>query len=104
MLKQTDNGWTQGEYINFSDEGRVNPTSKSHVFSVYSRGNNSLLGNIRWYSQWRRYCYFTIDCILDAKCLREIAEFCETKTEEHKLKYAWKDTVPPKRKYDGRCK
>jgi len=42
------------------------------------------LGKISWYAPWRRYvynCYVRI--VLDAVCLREIADFCEDQTRRH---------------------
>ncbi len=39
----------------------------------------SELGEIRWYSAWRRYVFFPRDGTLyDAGCLREVAEFLGT--------------------------
>lgn len=33
------------------------------------------LGEIKWYAQWRRYCFFPFDQVLfDASCLKEIQD------------------------------
>lgn len=44
------------------------------------------LGQVRWYNPWRRYCFMPQDhtCVFEQVCLREIADFVETKTREHK--------------------
>jgi hypothetical protein len=59
---------------------------KTDIWSVSCRGH--CLGQVRWYAQWRRYVYFVTTLhavLLDPTCLREIADFCETKTQEHKV-------------------
>jgi hypothetical protein len=44
-----------------------------------------LLGQVRWYSPWRRYSFFTFDaCIFEQECLRDIAAFCERETNSRK--------------------
>jgi len=43
------------------------------------------LGQVRWYSWWRRYCFFPKSATLyDAACLKEIAGFCERETIKHR--------------------
>lgn len=86
MLKTCDHNWVQGEYLNFKDEGLVSPGSVTHKFSVTSRQNSSLLGYVKWFIQWRQYCFFPMNAVFDKKCLREVAEFCERATDEHRAK------------------
>ncbi len=71
---------------------------KGHVTSiwdVYGGGPDSpfdglerrgFLGNILWWPGWRRYVFEPDGpCVLfDAKCLREIADFCEGQTLKHR--------------------
>ena len=43
------------------------------------------LGIVRWFSSWRRYCFFPSDgSLYDAACLHEIAHFCESETLKHR--------------------
>lgn len=39
------------------------------------------LGTIKWFSGWRKFCWFTDelfdDIVFDSKCLREIEDFLE---------------------------
>lgn len=46
------------------------------------------LGHVRWFSQWRRYCFFPLDqhLVFDAECLRELAEFLQSQTAAYKAK------------------
>ena len=91
MLTELDKGWMQGEwmqgeYLLFKDEGKCAAyQAKTRVFSVISRKSLVCIGSIRWYASWRRYTLCPIEgTVFDAGCLRDIADFCELKTSEHK--------------------
>ena len=45
---------------------------------------NGLLGFVKWYPMWRKYCFVPLNCILDDGCLIEIAEFLKERTDKHK--------------------
>lgn len=63
----------------------VPPSRKTRQWSVSCRG--ALLGRVSWYAQWRRYCFWpnvSTNILFDPSCLREIADFCEAQTKEHK--------------------
>lgn len=50
------------------------------TWDVCSLQSNVLLGRISWYVHWRRYTYSPAGSqVLDAGCLRELAEFIEGK-------------------------
>lgn len=79
----------QTEYLNFHDEGKVHATAATNKFVVTNRSNGAIIGTVRWYIFWRKYCFFPVgSCILDSQCLKDISEFVETKTSEHKA--GWK--------------
>jgi len=43
------------------------------------------LGTVAWYSRWRGYAFYpTPASIFEQDCLREIADFCEARTREHR--------------------
>ena len=45
------------------------------------------LGEITWNAAWRRYVFEPMPkTFFDAKCMRELAEFCDRKTVEHDAK------------------
>ena len=49
------------------------------------RADYAELGIVRWYTYWRRYCFFPSEgTIFDAACLREIATFCDEQTRGQK--------------------
>lgn len=71
-------------YLRFAEAG-WSPSGKTRRWWVSSH-RGAALGVIMWYSSWRRYVYETPwqDAVLGAACLREIADFCEARTQEHK--------------------
>ncbi len=92
MLGEMEDNWVKGETLLFHDEGNICPGSKTHKFAVTSRFNSSLLGYVKWFNQWRQYCFFPVNAVFDKKCLREIAEFCEDRTQRQQSKHKKKRT------------
>lgn len=93
MLKILDESWWEGKYLFYKDLGRIKTTKgargKTHRFQITSKFTGEYLGEIKWFSKFRKYCYFTNpdrilnnDCyIFDNTCMKEITEFCETQTQ-----------------------
>lgn len=74
----------QGTHIAFFPQA---PNVKTKIWSVQSKYGDGLLGSIRWFAHWRKYSFFPApECVFEEVCLREIAEFVERKTKEHKAK------------------
>jgi len=66
-------------YLQFTITSR-SPEKKTDVWEVAS--STAPLGQVRFYPQWRKYCFFpTSSTLLDPGCLREIADFCESQTK-----------------------
>ncbi len=85
MLRKLDHRYIQTEYLNFHDEGKVNATAATNKFTVTNRSNGAIVGTVRWYIFWRKYCFFpVVNVILDSRCLKDISEFVELKTNERK--------------------
>lgn len=71
-------------FVKFENAG-LSDSGKTQKWLLSSTGG-ALLGTVSWYAQWRRYAFQPIaGTVLDATCLREIADFVETATTEHKL-------------------
>ncbi len=50
---------------------------KTVVYKVESK-RGDFLGTIKWFSNWRQYCYFPATEIIMAKsCLKDLCEFIE---------------------------
>jgi hypothetical protein len=55
----------------------------TQTWSVLSAA--SCLGEVRWFSSWRRYCFFpNPGTVFDAACLGEITFFCASETDKQK--------------------
>lgn len=95
MLKELDNKWTRGTFINIKDLGRVSDRAVTHLYEVTSRTNGALLGYIKWFAHWRQYSFFPVDCIMEKVCMRDIADFCEQRTNERRQKRNGKNLQKP---------
>ena len=85
-VQRIDNYWFKSSHLIVEDKGPWRPKAKTRRYNVYTL-KHALLGNILWYGAWRQYTYFPLDSTLYSHdCLRELAEFCQYLTEEHKLK------------------
>jgi len=57
---------------------------KTSVFMVFSK-KEDLLGEIRWFAQWRQYCFFPEDdCVFSKGCMQDINHFIEQLMELQK--------------------
>ena len=60
-------------------------TKKTDSWETWSLGDARHIGQVRWHSRWRRYCFFSSSGIaLNHACLRSIAQFVESETEKHR--------------------
>lgn len=60
---------------------------KTLVYQIRSKSNYNLLGEIKWYPQWRQYCFFpSADSLFNTGCLSDITDFVEDLNRQHKEK------------------
>ena len=51
---------------------------KTNVWNVDVKSNKATLGQIKWYSGWRKYSFFPLlGTLYEPTCLRDIASFIE---------------------------
>jgi hypothetical protein len=76
----------QTKYLNFW-HSRPSDSGKTDLWFIQSKSGDEL-GEIRWHGPWRKYVFRTINsyALFDGNCLRDIVDFCESRTEEHKEK------------------
>ena len=61
------------------------PKPKTFVWWVVNKYDDDHLGWIGWFARWRKYSFYPkADTVYEEICLREIAEFCQRKTSEHR--------------------
>ena len=73
-------------YLVFDDVG-ASPSGKTRRI-VVKNTSGELLGGIEWRAGWRRYVFFPHPArlVLDAACLRELAEEIDAMMAAHKSK------------------
>lgn len=57
---------------------------KTKRWFVFSTVDSGLLGTISWFGRWRKYAFGTNGGVFEETCLRDIADFCEARTHEHR--------------------
>lgn len=83
MLREGFNAMSKS-YLRFESDG-TSESGKTLKFEVYSNVNDSYLGRIKWFSNWRRYVFTPpISCssIFDSSCLKEITAFLDKLMED----------------------
>jgi hypothetical protein len=71
-----------GTYIQFVP---MPPKPKTKTWEIQERNTHCPLGGIMWYAPWRKYAaFFSASTVYEEACLREVADFCERKTREHR--------------------
>lgn len=75
-------GNSMKSYLLFQHVGNTK-SGKTKIVTVF---NGTLsIGFIRWFSKWRRYCFFPKDeLVFDSNCLTEITEQLKAMNEDHK--------------------
>ena len=80
---------TKYKHIWFRDDSADHPKKKTQTFSCFSIGN-CFLGEVRWYSKWRQYCFITAEqdsvtnLVLAKSCLDDISDFIDQLMEARK--------------------
>jgi len=74
--------WINFEYAGLSNSGktlewRVQPAGAPELAAC--------IGIVKWYAPWRKYAFMPYsNTVFEQDCLRDIADFCERRTKEHK--------------------
>jgi hypothetical protein len=76
---------TDSKWIEFIEQPK---TGKTQIFNIVPKEQpGSVIGQIKWYGAWRKYCFFpspSIICIFETQCLGDIISFI------NKLMFKWK--------------
>jgi hypothetical protein len=58
---------------------------KTAIWLVASKYGGDPLGYVKWFARWRKYSFFPADgCVFEGTCMRELSQFIEDRTREHK--------------------
>ena len=88
------NDFISYKYIRF-EQIKPKKRRKTKIFECRNISQEDLLGTVKWYSQWRQYCFFFKECdlstktiILNSRCLENIADFIKRVNAQHKSERA----------------
>ena len=85
-LVGSDPGDWKGTHIQFEQYAYLKPKAKTFVWLVWTKDGSGKLGEVRWFSRWRKYCFFPEpECVFEETCLRDISDFIVQMTLDHKL-------------------
>ena len=74
----------ESKYLEFSIQWHY-PARKTEVYNVRTKSGGSSLGQIKWYSPWRQYCFYpSPSCVFNVGCLGDISAFIGELTAERK--------------------
>lgn len=69
----------ESKYLTFEI---IDKKLKTNVYAVYGMEE---IGVIKWYSKWRKYCFFPCDdMVFDTQCMGDITRFINNIMEAHK--------------------
>lgn len=65
----------------------VAATDKTETYDVLLRSQGSVLATIKWYGQWRQYCFFPHEnTVWNVNCLHDINAFIQRLMGERRMK------------------
>jgi hypothetical protein len=75
------------KFLSFTPRDMTGTKKKTKEWSVWTADQDHWLGEVKYFVHWRQYVFFPAQVSLfNPGCLREIADFCELETEEHRQK------------------
>ena len=74
---------TEYKYIHFV---KVKGNPKTSIWICRNNKSNTDLGEVKWYGQWRQYCYFPDGMsVYNIDCLKDIIDFVNQLNKEKRL-------------------
>jgi hypothetical protein len=77
---------SEPRWIRFEEQ----PTSavrRTRIWLVFTKDDDICLGGVEWYASWRKYVFQPtgfVPVVFEERCLRDVADFVEARTREHK--------------------
>jgi hypothetical protein len=82
-------------WLRFLDVGLLG--RRTRAWTVVTKDSGEALGLVDWYGAWRCYVFtptLEVETVYEQRCLRDIADFVEARTKEHKAARAATKEVP----------
>lgn len=78
-------GSPESKWIRFEEFSR-SLTGRTTIWEVAEKQSHGVLGQVRWFARWRCYGFYPHrETIFEQQCLRDIADFCEQRTKDHRV-------------------
>ena len=75
-----------GQWV-YARECAQPPERATQRWTIVTTDGEIDLGEVKWFGKWRCYAYFPLnDSVYEKQCLRDIAAFCETKTNKQRAR------------------
>jgi hypothetical protein len=75
---------TESKWIKFEKEP-VSVKRKTDIYQVWTKDGLYLLGDVRWYASWRKYCFYPcVGTVFETQCLGDIVTFINYLMAERK--------------------
>lgn len=73
------------EYFKVEKNKEASKGKKTDVYDIINSNSGGRLGQVRWYSEWRRYCFFPdSDTVFSKGCLEDVNTFINQLMEDRK--------------------
>ena len=73
-----------GKHLRFEDKG-FTKSGKTHIYHIFSAFDDTYLGEISWFSQWRQYIYDPVAHVIwSHECLLELSQYIKKLMEDRK--------------------
>lgn len=89
LIRHDDSTFIMGTHIYFRNNGawRDGKEYKTNQYDVHAKADNFKLGEIKWFSRWRKYVFEPASqTAYEATCLRDISQFLEEETAARRVK------------------
>jgi len=58
---------------------------KTKVVAIINKNHQEIIGEVRWFSRWRQYCFFpATDTTWNVNCIQDIGDFIGELNDERK--------------------
>lgn len=82
-MTDQQNNQSVSKYIRFE---MVNEKPKTRVYDVINRSSGWSIGQVKWYPNWRQYCFFPEnECVFTKVCMNDINDFIERLMTERRI-------------------
>ena len=72
----------KSKYMEFT---KIGDTGKTEIWNIISKSSGFILGQIKWYGQWRQYCFWpTPHCVFNNTCMSDVQLMIKELMEKRK--------------------